>query len=146
VISKAGFEISVEEVRTLCGKSPLPTFPSFPANNSATAWIPTTLFDSFTYRPPPSQNASGEEEPSEEPSCFEISLDALLQCLNIFGNAAPGGGSTSSIRIKRRMAGEVDRDPDELDDSRVSSGGKGRGRTGMRMTWNGPGHDLDVLL
>lgn len=146
MISKAGFEISVEEVRTLCGKSLL--LPSLPRtlNVSATAWIPTTLFDSFTYCPPPSQNASGEEEPSEEPSCFEISLDALLQCLNIFGNAAPGGGSTSSIRIKRRMAGEVDRDADDPDDSRVSSGGKGKGRTGMRMTWNGPGHDLDVLL
>ena len=44
------------------------------------------------------------------------------------------------------MAGEVDRDPDDADDSRVSSGRQGRGRTGMRMTWNGPGHDLDVLL
>jgi cell cycle checkpoint protein len=146
VISKAGFEISVEEVRTLCGKSPTPTHIPFLPDKVATAWIPTTLFDSFTYHPPPSQDASGEETPSEEPSCFEISLDALLQCLDIFGNAAPGGGSTSSIRIKRRMAGEVDRDPDDPDDSRVTSGGKGRGRTGMRMTWNGPGHDLDVLL
>ena len=47
------------------------------------------------------------------------------------------------------MAGEVDRENDDGtggggEDSR--SGGKGRGRTGMRMTWNGPGHDLDVLL
>jgi cell cycle checkpoint protein len=120
-------------------------FLPLPTNIPATAWIPTTLFDSFTYSPPPSQDASGEETPSEEPSCFEISLDALLQCLNIFGNAAPGGGSTSSIRTKRRMAGEVDRDADDPEDSR-GSGGKGRGRTGMRMTWNGHGHDLDVLL
>jgi len=47
------------------------------------------------------------------------------------------------------MAGEVDRENDDGtggggEDAR--SGGKGRGRTGMRMTWNGPGHDLDVLL
>lgn len=147
VISKAGFEISVEEVRTLCGKS-LRDF-SFPPANSAqaTAWIPTNLFDVYTYTPPPSQNDG--ESPSNEPSCFEISLDALLQCLNIFGNAGPTTGVTSSIRTKRRMAGDPETSngtEESSEDMRSSAAGSKKGRTGTRMSWRGPGHDLDVLL
>jgi hypothetical protein len=45
------------------------------------------------------------------------------------------------------MAGELDPgmgDDDGADN--VKAGGRGGGKTGMRMTWNGPGHDLDVLL
>lgn len=150
VISKAGFEISVEEVRTLCGASPhIPyTFSSFAEHVTATAWIPTNLFDVYTYTAPPTQDDS--ETPSEEPSCFEISLDALLQCLNIFGNAGPTYSVTSSLRTKRRMAGDPERETGEdlsTEDTRGSAGSvRSKARTGMRMSWRGPGHDLEVLL
>ncbi|WVR05449.1 hypothetical protein IAU60_002465 [Kwoniella sp. DSM 27419] len=121
-ISEAGFAVTVEEVRTLC----------------AIAWIPTNLFSTFIFNPPP----------SSAPATFELSLDALLQCLNIFGNAGAGSSASMSTggKGKRRWAGEGE--PGEEDDMR--SGGVDRRskekRTGMRMEWYGSGHDLNVLL
>ncbi|KAK1925153.1 Rad1/Rec1/Rad17 [Papiliotrema laurentii] len=76
-ISEAGFEVTVEEIKTLC----------------AIAWIPTNLFSSFTFNKP------ADEEP---PACFEISLDGLLQCLNIFGNATTAGAGPPAMAVKRR--------------------------------------------
>jgi hypothetical protein len=46
------------------------------------------------------------------------------------------------------MAGELDAGADDgmgSDDLR-QNGRRTTGKTGMRMTWNGPGHELDVLL
>ncbi|KAK8869534.1 hypothetical protein IAR55_000100 [Kwoniella newhampshirensis] len=129
-IYEAGFAVTVEEVRTLC----------------AIAWIPTSLFTSFTYNPP------------STPATFELSLDALLQCLNIFGNAGSSSvGSISSSagggggRTKRRWAGDGesggmggDHEADEVDQRRGGRGGEKR--TGMRMEWKGLGYDLSILL
>lgn len=126
------------------------TFPSSAHSCSATAWIPTNLFGVYTYTPPPSQDDG--ETPSDEPSCFEISLDALLQCLNIFGNAGPTYSVTSSLRTKRRMAGDPESgqgtgEDASTEDTRGSAvSAKSKARTGMRMSWSGPGHDLEVLL
>lgn len=117
-VSKAGFEVTVEEVKSLC----------------ATAWIPTNIFSSYTYAD------------DAEPECFEISLDALLQCLNIFGSAGGGSGATArlpSVGKKRRWAGEGE-DQEEEDEWRFQS--KREKRTGMRLTWSGPGSPLSVLL
>ena len=109
----------------------------------AIAWIPVNLFQTFEFH----------ELPSGEPACFEISLDALLQCLNIFGNAGPssavGGGNIMPAggRGKRRWAGEDGNDTgggEEAGDWRPR-GGKDK-RTGMRMTWSGLGHPLSMLL
>ncbi|WVQ99013.1 hypothetical protein IAU59_006145 [Kwoniella sp. CBS 9459] len=127
-ISEAGFAVTVEEVRTLC----------------AIAWIPSNLFHEFKFNPP------------ETPATFELSLDALLQCLNIFGNAgstsASGAGPSAGGggRGKRRWAGEgegPDIDEDSAGGGAGDSGRRKEGkRTGMRMTWMGMGHDLSVLL
>ncbi|WWC69155.1 uncharacterized protein I206_103091 [Kwoniella pini CBS 10737] len=120
-ISEAGLAVTVEEVRTLC----------------AIAWIPTGLFTSFTYNPP------------STPATFELSLDALLQCLNIFGNAGASSGastSTAQSRSKRRWAGEGEVGVDEENEEYVSSRKGKEKRTGMRMEWGGPGYDLSVLL
>ncbi|BEI81564.1 hypothetical protein CcaverHIS002_0207240 [Cutaneotrichosporon cavernicola] len=109
-VSQAGFEVTVEEIKSLC----------------ATAWIPTNVFDSFSW--------------TGEPACFEISLDAMLQCLNIFGNAGAGGGALPFVgRKKKRWAGEGEEDETEWGAS------KGRS-TGMRMTWSGPGYPLSIIL
>ncbi|OCF40635.1 hypothetical protein I317_05567 [Kwoniella heveanensis CBS 569] len=131
-ISEAGFAVTVEEVRTLC----------------AIAWIPSNLFQKFEFNPP------------EIPATFELSLDALLQCLNIFGNAGsvPGsgagpssaGGGSGGGRGKRRWAGEGE--GSDIDDE-AGHGGPGDisrrkegKRTGMIMTWPGVGRDLSVIL
>ena len=55
---------------------------------------------------------------------------------------------------KRRWAGDSDRDPSgDGDDTGANTGwtgaggaGKKSGRTGMRMSWQGPGHRLSVML
>ena len=127
-ISEAGFEVALEEVRTLCGKpSAAQKVVRRGLLTPAIAWIPHTLFKSFIFRPP------------DEPATFEISLDSLLQCLNIFGNAGTSGGGTT---IKgRKWAGDNEVPDDE--------GGPRRGRerrTQMRLTWDGYGSMLDVIL
>ncbi|TXT13614.1 hypothetical protein VHUM_00981 [Vanrija humicola] len=116
-ISGAGFEVTVEEARSMC----------------ATAWVPANLFTDFTFT-------------DEDPACFEISLDALLQCLNIFGNAGGGAGVVPAIGSgkKRRWAGEGE---ERDDDDGAWRGAKGRERrTGMRLTWLGTGFPLSILL
>lgn len=110
-VSAAGFEVTVEEVKSLC----------------ATAWIPSNLFSVFEYTP--------EEE--DDVDVFELSLDALLQCLNIFGNAGGASGSGG----KRRWAG--DSLPGEDDEPPRPDRGK---NTFMRLTWAGRGSTLDVML
>ncbi|KAI9637818.1 putative DNA repair protein Rad1 [Dioszegia hungarica] len=123
VISNEGFEITVEEVKTL----------------SAIAYIPTNLFQTFTYAPP-----------DDDAPAFEISLDSLLQCLNIFGNAGSAGSGSALNNMggkkQRRWAGEGEGGGD--DDTSFSSGrGGGRERrTGMRMTWAGHGEPLSMFL
>ncbi|RSH93832.1 ssDNA endodeoxyribonuclease [Saitozyma podzolica] len=120
-ISEAGFEVAVEEVRTL----------------GAIAFIPTNLFTSWTFHPP------------SEPAIFELSLDALLQCLNIFGNAGSSGagaGSQTSIgRTRRRWAGEGEDGNDDDDAGTGRGAGKGK-RTGMVMSWEGHGEPLRMTL
>lgn len=119
-VSKAGFEVTVEEVKSLC----------------ATAWIPTNIFDSFVFT-------------AEEASCFEISLDALLQCLNIFGNAGAGAGpipSTGKGKKSRRWAGEGEGGADEESTEWRTTRNNRERRTGMRMTWAGEGHPLSIIL
>lgn len=117
-VSKAGLEVTVEEVKSLC----------------ATAWIPTNIFDSFTFT-------------ADDASCFEISLDALLQCLNIFGNAGAGAGPLPGAgkgKKSRRWAGEGEAGEDESTEWRAR--GRSERRTGMRMTWAGEGHPLTIIL
>ena len=140
-ISEAGFEVTVEEIRTLCGEdledSILLTSTKILSYDVAIAWIPTNLFTTFEFH----------KSASSEPACFEISLDALLQCLNIFGNAAPSSGGNilpPMARSKRRWAGEDDDSVVGSTDDRPR-GGKEK-RTGMRMVWSGPGHPLSMLL
>lgn len=109
-VSKAGFEFIVED-----------------ASITASAWVPTNLFSTFEY------------PDDAEAEAFEISLDALLQCLNIFGNAG-GGAAPIGPGRRRRWAGEGEPGEDEW-----TPRGKEK-RTGMRITWLGVGYPLSVLL
>lgn len=111
-VSAAGFEVTVEEVKSLC----------------ATAWIPSNLFSVFEYTP----------ADEDEVDVFELSLDALLQCLNIFGNA----GGTSGGGGKRRWAGDALPGEDDEPPPRFDRGKN----TFMRLTWAGRGSTLDVML
>lgn len=103
----------------------------------AVAYIPSHIFSSWTFRR------------TDCPATFEFSLDSLLQCLNIFGNAGSSGRENiSNLRSKRRWAGEAE--------NAAGEGGGGdeerrwakerKGMTGMRMEWMGPGYELNLLL
>ncbi|KAJ7168370.1 Rad1/Rec1/Rad17 [Mycena crocata] len=148
-IAKTGFVIVVEEARTLL----------------ATAYIFADIFDEYTYNPETpaapqdSQNSDREEE--EEVAAFEIPLNTLIDCLNIFGTAGSstaGAGGTTGKYKKWKRAGE-DSDPEGDEDDargRRSSAGTARGidqyfggsdkGTGMRMTYAGSGHPLTLLI
>jgi cell cycle checkpoint protein len=145
-ISEAGFAVTVEEVKTLCGEyytliraplslrsyCPLHFVLAYSLRFLAIAWIPTNLFSEFTFN-----------EPTDTPACFELSLDGLLQCLNIFGNASTGAASGPVIRNRPRWAGDGNED-----DAQSGQGGnkRGAGRTNMRMIWQATGWPLSILL
>ncbi|EIW66309.1 hypothetical protein TREMEDRAFT_70218 [Tremella mesenterica DSM 1558] len=115
-VSEAGFEVTLEEVRTLC----------------AVAWIPVNLFKTFIFHPSP------------VPAIVEISLDTMLQCLNIFGNAGSGGAAAPSRqRSSRRWAGDGEQEEEEQDNGPRKGKEK---RTQMRMTWEGIGSELMIHL
>ena len=90
-------------------------------------------------------------------AAFEIPLNTLIECLNIFGTAGPASTNTSnSGKYKKwKKAGE-DSDHDDDDE-----GGRGRGnargidsyfgggserRTGLRMSYAGTGYPLTLLM
>ena len=138
-----------------------------------------TVFDEFTYNPDVAASASqrrgngnghgrqgegeegeDDEEEVEMASAFEIPLNTLMDCLNVFGTAAQAPGTSS----KKKKNGD-----DDSDGGGIGGGGgrrdKGKGRadadgtnarldewfapgkgTGMRMSYAGPGYPLTVLV
>ena len=166
--------VTVEEARTLLG----------------TAFIFSEVFDEYTYhaepsprtaRPPKSirnqadPNASGPESDSEnvedkaqaeelDNAAFEIPLNTLIECLNIFGTAGAmntmtaisgssgsGGPSSDGKQAKRwRRAGGGDSDGEGRAAGRGLEAyfgpGTGEKRTGMRLSYSGAGYPLTLIM
>ncbi|KAF8061634.1 Rad1/Rec1/Rad17 [Lyophyllum atratum] len=140
-----GLTITVEEARTLLG----------------TAFIFSDTFDEYAYRSenPAVESSQGSEDVDlADNVAFEVPLNTLIECLNIFGTAGAASTNVSSGNKykKWKKAGE---DSDHGDDD--ERGGRGRSaanrgidtyftggseRTGMRMTYAGAGHPLTLLL
>ncbi|KAJ6606366.1 Rad1/Rec1/Rad17 [Mycena vulgaris] len=129
-ITKTGFIVVVEEARTLLG----------------TAYIFAHVFDEYTYNsestavPHGSQNSDSEEDDA----AFEIPLNTLIECLNIFGTAG------SSFKKWKRAD-----DPRGRRHSNGGSSAKGIDQyfgstsekgTGMRMSYAGSGYPLTLLI
>ncbi|KAJ7118827.1 Rad1/Rec1/Rad17 [Mycena epipterygia] len=151
-IAKSGFVVVVEEARTLL----------------ATAYIFADVFDEFTYNSetPAAPQGSQNSDAEEDSSAFEIPLNTLIECLNIFGTAgssvsAVGTGGTSGKYKKWKRAGDdSDQEGDDNDGrSRRHSNGTSSARgidsyfgstsdkgTGMRMTYAGSGYPLTLLI
>ncbi|KAJ3759732.1 Rad1/Rec1/Rad17 [Lentinula raphanica] len=149
-VTEKGLLVVVEESRTLLG----------------TAYIFSDVFDEFIYHPEtPENKGSQPEQPTDEEelvSAFEIPLNNLLELLNIFGTA---GGSVSA---KHGRFKAWQKPGDELDDDDSDGGGEGEGdqqegrankkksgqffssgserKTGMRLTYIGPGYPLTVIV
>ena len=169
-MTQQGMTVTVEEARTLL----------------ATAFIFSEVFDEYTYHAEPPQvpkpkrrqtdpNASGtesyseneeDEAQAEEPdnAAFEIPLNTLIECLNIFGTAgilnattaisgsSGGGGAPSNSKQakKWRRAGDGDSDGEGRAGRRgieaYFGSGAGEKRTGMRLSYAGAGYPLTLIM
>ena len=162
--------VTVEEARTLLG----------------TAFIFSEVFDEYTYnaespqaampqKPKPRQtdpNASGTESDTEneeqaeelDNAAFEIPLNTLIECLNIFGTASPmnvmaaisgssgGGGAPSNSKQSKKWRRVGDGDSD----GEGRAGGRGleayfgpsagEKRTGMRLSYHGASYPLTLIM
>lgn len=109
----------------------------------------------------PATHTSGFEDDEEDVVQdlleFEVNLNNLLECLNIYGNAAPladkntGGSSVDDSRFggrdKRKWAGEGNPDEEEYGGTMGSAnGGKEVRNTGLLMSWQGEGYPLTLTL
>jgi cell cycle checkpoint protein len=138
--------------------------------SAGTAYIPINIFDDFIFKPEmvnPENDHLSLSQRSETPDSviFEVPLDALLECLNIFGSAAPSGSGTYGNKPRWKSDGNSD-------DENGPGGRRGGGRTvdlnvgnstngkldhyfnsapelrktGMRMGYGGKGYPLSFLL
>jgi cell cycle checkpoint protein len=133
---------------------------------AGTAYIFADIFDEYTYNsesPAAPQNSqTSEPEEEEANSAFEIPLNTLIECLNIFGTAGSSGAGTGAATGKykkwKRAGDDSDQEGDEDNgQGRRSSNGGARGiehyfgnasdkATGMRMSYAGSGFPLTLLM
>ncbi|KAJ3797736.1 Rad1/Rec1/Rad17 [Lentinula aff. detonsa] len=145
-VTEKGLLVVVEESRTLLG----------------TAYIFSDVFDEFIYHAETENQASQQGQTTDQEifSAFEIPLNNFLELLNIFGTA---GGSTSSKTGRYKAwkktgdesdgheseggEGEGDREGGNTNKKKAGSlfGGAER-KTGMRLTYIGPGYPLTVIV
>ncbi|QRV86443.1 cell cycle checkpoint Rad1 [Ceratobasidium sp. AG-Ba] len=139
-ISEAGLMVTVEEARSLI----------------ANAYIPYTIFSSYIFNPPQAPQPDSQDPDATPAAIFEIQLDVLLECLNIFGTAGgnlmtksggAGGGGNAETKAKGKGQGRgkgretVDLNVNRLDNYFVSSKA-----TALRMSYQGEGYPLTLLL
>lgn len=129
---------------------------------AAKAFIFNHIFDEYTYlpenAPPASSLPDTEEETEDEPpsTVFEVPLNTLIDCLNIFGTAGPSATTSSKLRKWRGDGADVD--DDAPGGGRPTGGHGGTGRienmlggggekgTGMRLSYAGPGYPLMLVM
>ncbi|PSR71197.1 hypothetical protein PHLCEN_2v12929 [Hermanssonia centrifuga] len=143
----------------------------------ATAYIFSSVFDEYEYQPeapPPQPSADSSSSANPPPAtdvAFEIPLNTLIECLNIFGTAGTSNSNlnpSTKTRQWRKVGEESDGDDqDELRGSGASrrrdgrGGGRGGGASGngridqffgaekgtaMRVSYAGPGYPLTLLM
>ncbi|KAH7869594.1 Rad1/Rec1/Rad17 [Lentinula edodes] len=151
-VTEKGLVIVVEESRTLLG----------------TAYIFSDVFDEFIYHAeaeaPEAQGSQRQQQTVNEEllSAFEIPLNIFLELMNIFGTA--GGSATSKPGRFKAW-----RKPGDESEEHESDGGEGDGtqeegssnkkaktgqffgggserKTGMRLTYIGPGYPLTLIV
>ncbi|EPQ58545.1 Rad1-domain-containing protein [Gloeophyllum trabeum ATCC 11539] len=129
-LASNGFNVSVQEGKTITG----------------TAFVSDHVFDEYQYNDEGFLPASQDSD-SAPALGFEIRLNTLLECLNIFGTAGTASLSSNS-KSKKQRRNDHDGDSDEnnrhgpLDKYFTAN----TGGTGMRMSYAGPGHPLTLIL
>ncbi|EGN96243.1 hypothetical protein SERLA73DRAFT_185884 [Serpula lacrymans var. lacrymans S7.3] len=148
--ASGGITVAVEEARTLL----------------ATSYIYPEHFDEWDCNPdihhaPSSQSSELSKDAHSATSAFEIPLNTLIECLNIFGTAGISSASAGTKYKKWKRAEDgSDHDGDDGDrPNRQRPGanvplhnridhyfGGGEKRTSMNMSYAGPGYPLTLLL
>ncbi|KAF5386954.1 hypothetical protein D9615_001940 [Tricholomella constricta] len=143
-VTDRGLTITVEEARTLLG----------------TAFIFSDIFDEYAYRSensPAVSSQSSDDVDMADNVAFEVPLNTLIECLNIFGTAGPAstnGSNANKFKKWKKPGDDSDNDDDGDRGGRGKSGsraidsyfnGSEKG-TGMRMTYAGAGNPLTLLL
>ena len=163
----AGVVVTGDDARTLLGM-PIPHLNSIDSMiHTATSYIYSDHFDEWNYavdapQPILSQLSGADADPSSV--SFDIPLNTLIECLNIYGSPSmSAAGSGSSHRKWRR---EGDRSDDERYEERRDGRQQARGtndtpansridqyfgggsdkRTRMRLSYGGIGHPLTLWL
>ena len=98
------------------------------------------IFDEYVYHAdgqPPTSSQNSDDEGEVDNAAFEIPLNILIDCLNIFGTAGPAtsssGGGTANYKRWRQV------DEDDSDETRDDGDNGGRGRGGGRGGRRGGG-------
>lgn len=136
----SGITVTVEEARTLL----------------ATSYIYADHFDEWAFdvdnlQAAPSQLSAPDID--RHATSFEIPLNTLLECLNIFGTANMSSSSSTGSKHKRWRRADDASDDERGDEGRRPNvnridqhfGGNEK-RTSMRLTYAGPGHALTLVL
>jgi len=96
----------------------------------------------------------GEEEEFQN-AALEIPLNTVIECLNIFGSAGSLGSSEPSTKGKKWKKGDDDSDREGGGGEDMNArglgnylgiGGGSEKRTGMRLTYSGPGAGLKLIM
>ncbi|KAF8916036.1 repair protein Rad1/Rec1/Rad17-domain-containing protein [Mucidula mucida] len=106
-VTKRGFILVAEEARTLLG----------------TAFIFSGIFDEYE------TTTDDHDDDDEDSAAFEIPLNTLIECLNIFGTAGGSSytGSSSGGGGKVTRWRRVGGDDSDGDDMPASNDGRGKG-------------------
>lgn len=141
---------------------------------TASSYVLAALFDRWKFHysprrrvastPDADSSDAASDDDADGVQSFDVNLNTLLECLNIYGNAtAPGaaraggfmhasfegeqGGAAGGGWRKKRWAGEED---EGHDGEARGGGGGGRDKelrtTGLIMTWKGEGWPLELVL
>ncbi|KIL68541.1 hypothetical protein M378DRAFT_892613 [Amanita muscaria Koide BX008] len=143
-ITRTGFTITVEEAHALL------------------AFIFATLFDEYAYDQPGSGEDLDSQSNDGDNTAFEIPLNTVIECLNIFGSAGMSMSTSGSYRKWKISDGGSENDDErneEHDPTKQKKNGTlaGRGiesyfgggsekRTSMRLSYSGPGYPLTMIL
>lgn len=109
------------------------------------------IFDEYVYHAddqPPTSSQNSDDEGEADNAAFEIPLNILIDCLNIFGTAGPatsssGGGTGNYKRWRQVDEGNSD---DTRDDGDNGGRGGGGGRGGRRGGGGGGGRGAGVTI
>ncbi|KAG1749130.1 Rad1/Rec1/Rad17 [Suillus paluster] len=138
--ASSGITVTVEEARTLL----------------ATSYIYADHFDEWLYnvdnlQAAPSQLSAPDVD--RESASFEIPLNTLLECLNIFGTANISSSSSAGSKNKQWRRADDGSEDERGDEGRRPNAnridqyfGSHEKRTSMRLTYAGPGHALTLVL